>query len=73
MTGSKIIRALKLIFYHRSSTKNVSRKARLVTNLKTGGAVINTFFSEIVVSLSCEFVNKIGFCENKLQSYFLLL
>ena len=43
MTGSKIIRALKLIFYHRSSKKNVSRKARLVTSLKTGGAVVGTF------------------------------
>ena len=44
MTDSQTIRALKLIFYHRSSAENTLRKAKLVTSSKTGGAVVGTFF-----------------------------
>ena len=59
MTDSQIIRALKLIFYCRSSAENISRKAKLVTSLKTGGAIVGNFFLKFwdvfLVNLSKKF------------------
>ena len=72
MTGSKIIRALKLIFYHRSSAENASRKAKLVTSLKTGGAVVCTFVLKLWEIFLVNLLIKFEFGENKLQSSFLL-